>query len=395
MPISAAKSELLKIIIVLSSRLMKPTLLANKNSKRSRESLSDIFRRRITNNYWKPDERLPTEKELAEEFGVCAATIQRHLKDLQREGLIYGKRGQGRFVTSSARRPSTGNVGVMLHDSRHLAHPRMAQIIAGIGTALAEANRHLSIFAINQLASDNAETSMPLLSSCGKNGILSIPALQMVDGIILLTQQVEPATVQQLAEFFPIVLAHEMNIPNVITVADDSTAGSLMALNHLTTLGHKRIAVITKGPEDPVARLIRDGVRLATQMHSPSPEIRIYTQKIFNDAEGFRIAEEIVSEKKRSTAIVCEDQTAQGVLQFLEKKGLRLPEDMSLVSWNATLTERKPVGITSICFDDFDAGVRRARRLLESIESRTVPFEKEYIEPHLEIRQSTAAPPKV
>ena len=275
-------------------------------SSSKKKSLSDLFRRRISTNYWKPNERLPTEKELALEFNVCAATIQRHLKELQREGLIYGKRGQGRFVASSARRPSTGNIGVMLHDSRHLAHPRMAQVIAGIGTALAEANRHLSIFAINQLTTDNTEasTSMQLLSSCGKNGILSIPALQMVDGIILLTQQIEPATVQQFAEFFPIVLAHEMNVSNVATVADDSTAGSLMALNHLLDLGHLRIAVIAKGPEDSVARLIRDGVRLATQMHKPSPEIRVYTQTHFDDTEGFRIASEITGETNRPTAIV-------------------------------------------------------------------------------------------
>src|SRR5512146_3176137 len=85
-----------------------------KSSKGGSSEVGHILRQRLVTRYWRPNDRLPTEKELAQELNVCPATIQRHLRELQKEGLIWGRRGKGRFVSGVGQRPRTGNLGVVL-----------------------------------------------------------------------------------------------------------------------------------------------------------------------------------------------------------------------------------------------------------------------------------------
>lgn len=48
-----------------------------------------------------PGERLPSVRDLALEAGVNPNTVQRALADLERDGLIYSQRTNGRFVTEN------------------------------------------------------------------------------------------------------------------------------------------------------------------------------------------------------------------------------------------------------------------------------------------------------
>ena len=45
-----------------------------------------------------PNEKLPSERDLIEEFGFSRPTIQKALSDLENEGIIYRKPRQGSFV---------------------------------------------------------------------------------------------------------------------------------------------------------------------------------------------------------------------------------------------------------------------------------------------------------
>jgi GntR family transcriptional regulator of arabinose operon len=58
----------------------------------------EILRDRITRGEYVVDQQLPTEIELAEQFGVSRITSKRALIELEREGLIYRRRGSGSFV---------------------------------------------------------------------------------------------------------------------------------------------------------------------------------------------------------------------------------------------------------------------------------------------------------
>ncbi|MCH0560378.1 MULTISPECIES: GntR family transcriptional regulator [Streptomyces] len=51
-------------------------------------------------------EKLPSTRELAEEYGVAPGTVQRALTELRSAGLIYSHQGRGSFVTETANETS-------------------------------------------------------------------------------------------------------------------------------------------------------------------------------------------------------------------------------------------------------------------------------------------------
>ncbi|MBR1780317.1 MAG: GntR family transcriptional regulator [Oscillospiraceae bacterium] len=61
--------------------------------------LVEILKGRIISGRYLPGERLPSVRELAGEAGVNPNTMQRALAELERGGLVYTERTNGRFVT--------------------------------------------------------------------------------------------------------------------------------------------------------------------------------------------------------------------------------------------------------------------------------------------------------
>ena len=52
----------------------------------------------IANGKYNKDDRIPSVREYALEFGVNPNTVQRALTELERMGILYSKRGDGRFI---------------------------------------------------------------------------------------------------------------------------------------------------------------------------------------------------------------------------------------------------------------------------------------------------------
>ena len=71
-------------------------------SKSIVEQVNEILRQRIHDATYQPGARLPSESELAEEFGVSRATVRTVLAKLSVEGLILRRQGDGTYVNCDA-----------------------------------------------------------------------------------------------------------------------------------------------------------------------------------------------------------------------------------------------------------------------------------------------------
>ena len=56
------------------------------------------LKQRIAQGGWQPGTRLPSERELVQEFGCARMTVHRALRELEEEGLIERRQGSGSFV---------------------------------------------------------------------------------------------------------------------------------------------------------------------------------------------------------------------------------------------------------------------------------------------------------
>jgi len=76
------------------------------------ERLEDILRQRLREGFYAPGSRMPSESDLAEEFGISRATVRTVLAKLAARGLVLRRHGEGTYVSAHVQEALThfGNV---------------------------------------------------------------------------------------------------------------------------------------------------------------------------------------------------------------------------------------------------------------------------------------------
>lgn len=84
--------------------------------KKAYEEVSDEIRKLIHSRRLQPSHRLPTERDLAEQFGVSRMVVREAIRTLERSGLLAVKKGPrgGIFVTQQYDRPITDSIANLL-----------------------------------------------------------------------------------------------------------------------------------------------------------------------------------------------------------------------------------------------------------------------------------------
>ena len=66
------------------------------------EQVCEAIQEQISGGVWRVGDKLPSESELAQKFGVNPNTMQRALSELERDGLLFSERTAGRFITGDS-----------------------------------------------------------------------------------------------------------------------------------------------------------------------------------------------------------------------------------------------------------------------------------------------------
>jgi LacI family transcriptional regulator len=157
-----------------------------------------------------------------------------------------------------------------------------------------------------------------------------------VDGIILLAGRIGAETILPFAAQRPIVATGRLlDAANAHGFKLDNDAGAYLAVRHLLELGHRRIAFVM-GPEDnndAAERLL--GYQRALAEAGIAFEPALLAQGDLNEAGGLSAINSLLGAGQRFTAIfAANDLSANGVRLGLYRKGIRVPEDMSLVGFD-------------------------------------------------------------
>ena len=72
----------------------------DRKQKTKSESVADALREKILSGFFR-DGRLPQKAELNQHFSVSQKTIENAIEFLRNEGLVYGVRGSGLFVSNA------------------------------------------------------------------------------------------------------------------------------------------------------------------------------------------------------------------------------------------------------------------------------------------------------
>ncbi len=120
-------------------------------------------------------------------------------------------------------------------------------------------------------------------------------------------------------------------------LAWDQHAGGLMATRHLLEMGHRRIAHISGPEHSPHARDRRTGYIQALREAGIAPDASLIAEGDFREQGGRDAMRELLAQGSFTAVFVANDQMAMGALNAMWERGLRCPDDISLVGFDDNL----------------------------------------------------------
>lgn len=257
--------------------------------------------------------------DVANAAGVAPSTVSRALTrpgrvsaDTARHVLeVAGELGYR--VRSSRRSHATARTKVLVVCVPGLESPSLRGTLPGIETEAALSGHSLVI--VNG-RNDAAAAKLSLER-----------ALPLADGIVMIAPRSPDAVVQHFAQARPLVVVHRV-VREVPSVVQDGAEGMAQLVGHLRGLGHRCVGYVG-GPDadwghapgwEVLAKACRAAGMAAHRIRSVEPTARA----------GFRVVEPWMAQ--RTSAVVCfNEEVALGFSHGVRERGLRVPEDVSIV----------------------------------------------------------------
>lgn len=320
-----------------------------------------------------------TIRDVARAAGVSTSTVSRALDErlprsrsatAERVREVARELGYVRDpLASGLRRAGTSTIGVIV--------PRLTDtVMAMLYEEIAAASAERGVFAVVASTEDSPEAERRAADSLMR---------RRVDGLILTTARLDTADTPTARQDAPPAAGREdapavspavgrPAVPRVLALrtdgfhpasVGDDLLGARLATRHLLDLGHRRIGLVG-GPEHASSALLRhQGHREALREMGVEPDPRLTTGDSFSMEAGEAAGRRLLALPEPPTAIFAvNDNTAIGVLAAAHQRGLRVPEDLSVVGYNDIPTvSRLPVPLSTVRVP-FDQVARGALRLL-------------------------------
>jgi DNA-binding LacI/PurR family transcriptional regulator len=326
----------------------------------------------------------PTMDDVAAKAGVSRALVSLVMRDSprvsdnSRHKVLAAANELGyrpNIVARNLASGQTNTIGVMLND---LHNPYFTELAEGVAAAASDAGMEVLITSGWQ-------------REAGEHAAIETLLNLRADGIVVGAARFSREIFDEVAQQTPTVAVSNFDEPDAMdTVCNDETYGAELIVEHLTSLGHTRIAHIDAGTS-PGAPERRRSFISSMSARGLAP---IVFDGDFNEHAGRDAAMQLMKLNDPPTAIfAANDLSATGVLAHLRSIGARVPDDVSIVGYDDTVLAGLGVlSLTTVHQPRQLFGQRATELLIERIKGRTAPTH-ELIKPRLVTRSSTGPTP--
>jgi LacI family repressor for deo operon, udp, cdd, tsx, nupC, and nupG len=328
--------------------------------------------------------------EIAAQAGVSEATVSRVLNGkpgvaaATRQNVFAALDVLGQEHPARSRRRSAGLVGLITPELDNPIFPAFAQIIERTLTL----HGFTPVLCTQTPGGATEDEFIQTLVDRDVSGIV------FVSGLHADTMARHDRYVRLAESAVPIVLinGYAENVPAAFFSTDDRAAMRL-AVSHLTALGHTRIGLAI-GPRRfvPVLRKLEGFLEAMTPVVGSAEDARkLVEHSLFSFEGGFSAASLLLD--RECTAIVCgSDLMALGAIRAARERGLRVPEDVSVVGFDdSPLIPYTDPPLTTVRQPVKALGAAAVQTLLEEINGAEPPTGEFVFAPELVVRGSTAA----
>lgn len=284
----------------------------------------------------------------------------------------------------TARRLATGRTGMIALAIPETHHP----YFSAIADAVVKAAEKKGYRVLIEQTDGRAERELAVLRDREAG---------LVDGVIFQPSKVSSLEIAEVQQGTPLVLLGEAAMPFTVDhVMIDNVEAAKRSVEHLISLGRKRIAFLGAVEDDNLGATVRRlaGYQSALEQAGLVGDINLVMRVADFTPESAKAAVlKAMNEGMEFDGILCrDDRFAVAALQSMRSKGIQVPENVSIIGWDDTeLAQSAFPTVTSVAPNKQAIAEIAVEMLLERIEGftgmgrhRLAPFE-------LEIRESAPA----
>ncbi len=330
--------------------------------------------RTLLENNFADGERFFSERELIDQLNVSQPTVRRALADLAVEGLLHRGVGRGTFVRKSVRDRSVGIFVPKIDSFLQLA------TVSTLGNLCAEADIGFHLY--------HLRPGKPMSEAC------EVLKRSPREERILFNGTTTDDTWNLYHElgkrgYRSLYIGSTEGYPGS-SVSTDHQLGAELAMSHLTSLGHERIAFIVNEPIflqsiqirlDTIRRIVeRDKMQHITFHDCNTPA--------WGDsfAAAYDKMEEVLALSPRPTAICpLSGSGCWGALRYLNKIGINVPKEISLFAFDdSPFSQQIYPSLTSL-----SSSPESEQLCLSILWGDHADVQKALVRPQLIVREST------
>jgi LacI family transcriptional regulator len=312
----------------------------------------------------------PTIIDVARESGVSYSTVSRVLngyefvKPTTRARVLQAAEKLGYVPNPQARSLAGGRsnlIGVLVPG---IDNGYISELLRGIDEELAKSDYNLIVYTTRRQTGRESVYAATIMNGAA-------------DGLLLVAPMISANYISLLRDHqFPLVLIDQSDMTGKNSFVDATNwQGAYDATQYLIRLGHQRIGFIggLQGTTSAADRL--DGYLTALADHNLPQDSRLIVPGHYVERGGYDAALALLDIPDRPTAIfAANDLSAFGAMEAIQQRGLRIPEDISLVGFDnlpqASLVYPK---LTTIHQPLEQMGQVAVKMLLEQIQNPELP----------------------
>lgn len=342
--------------------------MQNMKRKTYKEIEGDL-RTRIRNGEWKVGNKIASCRDLAEQYQCSINTVAKALRNLEISGFVVKEPRRGILVSDHVEmQKKTGLVAAFVPQ---IDNPLWMSALRGIEDYLHQYNYSM-ISGSHDLSSIRLRQTLENLQNIPIDGMILSPLNQSDQE----KQWFHDLIVRKMEQNIKIVLLdrflYDLNIPYVTT---DNINASYKLTRLLIENGHRNIAFVAGKVHLSTVEERYTGFKQACYEAGLSSD-SFHNFRMEISSEDFReeyqsFGDQLLAylEKHPVTALfAANDQFAKAIVMTMEKSGIKIPEDISLVSYDVdNLRKEVAMKITGVRQNFYEMGKMAANDLLNQI----------------------------
>lgn len=331
-----------------------------------------------------------TIKDVARKAGVSTATVSKVINKVPSiseatveriNSIMKEMNYHPNLRAQNFARKSTRNILFITKLERNTAfiNPHMFEIMSGLQYSLNHKNYTLSILSVN----DDEEHEV----------IDRVMTQNSADGLVIHASVItKEMSGRILKAGFPHIIIGCPNFESQLCWIDNNNylCGEIAA-NHLIDQGFHKIAYIGGEDKDMITQHRLQGAITALADKKLRFDEEFIRRGDSTKQEGYRMMEEILSLQRCPEAVICANNyIALGVVKSIHDRGLRIPEDIAVITFDDYPFSRitDPM-LTVVNIDVYDVGVQAGKLILSKIKKPNLQVQSYTTLPTLIVREST------